>query len=429
MKTKTGPTRIHTAPSIFARRLPSIQGLPGRGLVAAVATLTLVLGGCAGRTAPEAARIDARERFAANSAEFAAQQARQDFQVGNLKNALINIEGAISLLPTEPAYHVMRGRVLIELNRLEAALQSLDAALRLDPNLGDAHYYAGLVYQRWSDSDNAYTRYAAALNTDETNPDYLLATLETLISMRRLDEAEHLIESSRQHFENNASVKRAQGHLAMLRDQPAVAAEHFHRALLLMPDDKSIMEVLVICHMKAGDHAKAEYYLDQLFKDPEFAARPDLRHLKALCLTAGNRLVEARAIYLKLIDEDPSDPQMWFELGSVAYQLGDMRRVQNVVSRTIAVWPNRFESFMLRGMMHERERRLDAAIADYQRACNLRPAHEEPYILLGMALRARGRSDEAADAFRTARMIAPESERARSLLLAGVETETDGMNR
>lgn len=424
----TETTRIHPTPP--RSRLASPAGALRRCVLAAGAvSLALVLAGCAGKTAPEKARLDARERFAGNSAEFAAQQARQDFQVGNLKNALTNIEGAISLVPTEPAHHVMRGRVLVELNRLEAALQSFEAALRLDSECGDAHYYSGLVFQRWSDSASAYTRYSAALATDETNPDYFLAALETLIAMRRLDEAEHLIETSRQHFENNASVKRAQGHLSMLREEPAVAAEHFHRALLLMPEDKGIMELLVISLMKSGDHAKAEYYLDQLFKDPEFAARPDLRHLKALCLTAGNRLVEARSIYLKLIDEDPSDPQLWFELGSISFQLGDMRRVQNVVSRTIAVWPNRFESFMLRGMVHERENRLDAAIADYERACALRPAHEEPYILLGMALRAAGREGEAFDAFRTARMVAPNSARAQALLLAGVATEGAEFNR
>ncbi len=398
-------------------------------LLAACAAGVILLGGCAGKTAPEQARSEARERYTGNRAELAAQQARQDFQVGNLKNALGNIEAAISLVPGEPTYHLLRGRVLFEMNRLDASLASFNRAIALNPNLGDAHYYSGLVFQRWSDPQKAYERYAAALSTDDSDPDYMLAALETLISMRRLDEADRLIHDSRHHFENNASVKRAQGHVAMLRDQPAVAADHFHKALLLMPEDKSIMEVLVICHMKAGNHAKAEYYLDLLLKDPEFASRRDLRHLKALCLTAGNRLVEARSIYLKLVDEDPSDPQMWFELGSVALELGDMRRVQNVVSRTIAVWPNRFESFLLRGMLHERENRLDDAIADYQRACRLRPAHEEPYILLGLALQARGRREEAVEAFRTARMVVPGSARAQELLLAGVDTETEGQNR
>ncbi|MCC6910023.1 MAG: tetratricopeptide repeat protein [Phycisphaerales bacterium] len=390
------------------------------------AAAALSLSGCATHTAGEQARIDANTRLNTNKAELGAQQARQDFEVGNLKNALFNINGAIELSPDNPSYHIMQGRILIEMNHLDPAMQALRQATTLDPNGGDAHYYAGLIYQRWSDLANAVEEYQAALRTNPTNADYMLASLETLISMRRLDEAEALIESSRPHFENNAAVRRSQGHLAMLRDQPVLAAEHFQKALLLNPDDKSIIEVLILAYMKAGNFAKAEYYLDQLFRESEFAQRPDLRHLKALCLAANDRLVEARSVYLKLVDDDPSDPQIWFELGSVAFKLGDMRRVQNVVSRTMAVWPNRFESYMLRGMVLEHENRLDEAITNYQKACSLRPQHEEPYLLLGLALQAKGLDAEAGKAFQMARMVAPKSERAQSLVtLAGVETDAN----
>lgn len=387
-----------------------------KAVAAGSTILALALTGCSTtKGTPGKARAEAAERYATNRAELGVQQARQDFEVGNLKNALYNIEGAIELNPDDPAYYVLKGRILIEMNHLEPAMQAFRHATTIDPSLGDAHYYTGLVYQRWSDLESAGDAYLAALETDRSDPDYMLAALETLISMRRLDDAEALIESSRPHFENNAAVRRSQGHLAMLRNQPGVAAEQFHKALLLTPEDKSIIEVLILAYMRDGNHAKAEYYLDQLLCESEYAGRADLRHLKALCLCAANRLVEARSIYLRLIEENPSDPQMWFELGSVAYKLGDMRRVQNVVSRTIAVWPARFESYMLRGMVHEHEQRLDQAIADYQRACNLRPNHEEPYILLGLALQAKGRASEANEAFQTARMIAPNSDRARSL--------------
>jgi len=371
-------------------------------------------------------REEARLRQAGNKAELGAQQARQDFEVGNLKNALFNIEGSIKLDPARADYYVMRGRTLIEMNQLDPALESFGQALTLDATLGDAHYYSGLVHQRWSQLPEAAAEYTAALHLDQANADYMLAALETLISMRQLDEADALIESCRPHFENNAAVKRSQGHLAMLRNQPAAAAEQFQRALLLNPDDRSILEVLVVAYMQAKNFAKAQYYLDQLFRDPAYAARPDLRHLKALCLTSEDRLVDARSMYLKLIDDDPSDPQIWFELGSVAFKLGDMRRVQNVVSRTISVWPNRFESYVLRAMVSEHDNRLNDAIADYQRACDLRPSHEEPYILLGLALQRTGRDQQAAEAFQTARMIAPRSERAKYLAtLAGVNSDAE----
>ncbi len=398
-----------------------------RTLAAGCVLLAISLTGCSTNSgAPGKARTDARERFANGRAELGAQQARQDFEVGNLKNALFNIEGSITLDPEQPDHYVMKGRILIEMNHLDPAIQAFRKAIELNPELGDAHYYAGLVYQRWSDLPHAADEYLAALNTNGSNADYMLAALETLISMRRLDEADALIESSRPHFENNAAVRRSQGHLAMLRDQPVLAADHFQKALLLTPDDKSIVEVLIVAYMKAGNFAKAEYYVDQLLRDAEYASRPDLRHLKALCLTAGDRLVEARSTYLRLVADDPSDPQIWFELGSVAYKLGDMRRVQNVVSRTIAVWPTRFESYMLRGMVAEHDHRLDDAIQDYKRACALHPAHEEPYILLGLALQAKGLKADAAEAFQTARMIAPDSERAQRLVtLAGVDTDSE----
>lgn len=398
------------------------------------AALTLTLTGCSTTTGtPGKMREEARQRQASNKAELGAQQARQDFEVGNLKNALYNIEGSIKLDASNADYYITRGRILIEMNQLDPALESFSQALKLDPTRGDAHYYSGLVYQRWSQLPQAAEEYTAALHVDQANADYMLAALETLISMRQLDEADALIESCRPYFENNAAVKRSQGHLAMLRNQPVAAADHFQRALLLNPDDKSILEVLVVAYMQAENFAKAEYYLDQLFRDPAYAARPDLRHLKALCLTSEDRLVEARSMYLKLIDDDPSDPQIWFELGSVAFKLGDMRRVQNVVSRTIAVWPNRFESFVLRGMVSEYDNRLNDAIADYNRACDLHPNHEEPYMLLGLALQRTGRDPQAAEAFQHARMIAPRSERAKNLAAqASVKTDvetSDTLNR
>ena len=403
-------------------------------LVIGGAAFTLTLAGCSTTTGtPGRVRQEAEHRLSSNKAQLGAQQARQDFEVGNLENALFNIEGSIKLDSAAADYYLMRGRILLEMNQLDPALESFNQALQLDSTLGAARYYSGLVYQRWSQLSKAAEAYAAALHADPANADYMLAALETLISMRQLDEADALIESGRPHFENNAAVNRSQGHLAMLREQPVLAAEHFQRALLLNPDDKSILEVLVLAYMKADNFAKAEYYLDQLFRDPEYAARPDLRHLKALCLAAEGRLVEARSMYLKLVDDDPSDPQIWFELGSIAYKLGDMRRVQNVVSRTIAVWPGRFESFVLRGMVSEHENRMNDAIADYTRACDLHPAYEEPYILLGLALQRTGRDAQAAEAFQTARMIAPHSERAKSLAsIAGVETDSeisDTLNR
>lgn len=403
------------------------QGWMGRGVAWALAVSLIASSGCS-TTSGEAgkARVEAREHYDADVARLGEQQARQDFEVGNLKSALYNIEGAISLNPEEAQYRILKARVLIELNRLDPALAELNRAVSLNPRLPDAHYFAGLIYQRWSEHDQAFNEYHAALQMAPENPDYMLATVETLITQRRLEEAQSTIDAHRAYFSNNAALRRAEGHLALLNNEPAVAAEHFHKAMLLVPDDKSLVELLAIAYLKAGNASKAEFYLDQLLSDEEYAQRLDLQHLRAMCLVAQNELVKARPIYLELTRQDASNPDYWFEFGSLCLELGDASRARQIVSRVVTVWPDRFESFLLRGMLHERNGEKTAAVKDYRRACTLDPRHEQSFVLLGVCLSSMGKTDEAEDAFSIARMINPESAgQETDRTLAGVEPPLD----
>ena len=373
------------------------------------------LAGCSSTPGTEAARAEARQHQAATLAPLMAQTAEQDFKTGNLKSALSNVQAALAGAPERPDYHVLHGRILIGLNRYQDAIAAFDRAIEIEPATGDAHYYKGLVYQFWSDNVKAYEAYEAAFRADETNADYLLAAVETLITMRDVHRANALIAENLGMFEHNATLRRAQGHAALLADDPKTAAECFHRAMILAPEDKSVVEELARAHFRAGDHAQCEHYLRSLFNDAAYAERQDLQHLLARCLTASGRIADARSLYLELVNDNPSDPQLWYELGSVAFELGDMRRVQNVISRTIAVWPDRFEGYVLRGMVHERDGRIDQAIVDYRRACERQRGEGEPYILLGLALQSQGRHAEAADAFAAARMIDPKNRQAQRL--------------
>src|SRR5690242_9168432 len=59
--------------------------------------------------------------------------------------ALEHIERAIALRPTAAAYHASRGHALSDLGQLDAAIAAYQQALRLKPNLIDAHNGLGLA--------------------------------------------------------------------------------------------------------------------------------------------------------------------------------------------------------------------------------------------------------------------------------------------
>ena len=79
-----------------------------------VLVLGIVSIGCSG---PSKAGLDARanahERMDIVNADLAAQQAMQQFEVGQFDDALGTIENAIQRYPRHPDYHMLKGRVLL----------------------------------------------------------------------------------------------------------------------------------------------------------------------------------------------------------------------------------------------------------------------------------------------------------------------------
>ena len=75
---------------------------------------------------------------------------------------------------------------------------------------------------------------------------------------------------------------------------------------------------------------------------------------------------EAHGKYLELSRIDGADPVVWIEFGTLAWELDDYRRVAQCSVRAIALAPERFEGYMLKGL-YERAgqlRRRDRAVPD-----------------------------------------------------------------
>jgi len=381
--------------------------------------------GCAGPTkAGREARTVIRAKHNANLAALAAQSARQDFRVGNLKQALDNIENAIATEPTTDAHYVLRGRILLEMNELQEARASFLQAGRLNPSNAEAEYLLGLIYQRWSDPLEASEHYKNAFDLDPTKVDYGLAFVESLITLNRLDEASQFVNTTAVTFEHEPAFRRTEGHIRLMKSEPEKAAESFYQAMLLDPDDSNITESLVHAYIQAGDYAHAQYYLQRLLNDPRTSDRTDLKHLMARCLAASDRLLEARESYIQLATLDRTDPVLWYELGIVSLKLGDLRRADQVARTMISTWPRRADGFLLQGRVNEIRGNLTQAIGDYRQASDLDPRREEIFIFLGMALEKHGDYQPAKIAYRQTLSLNPNNPQAKQLLNEITERKT-----
>ena len=94
---------------------------------------------------------------------------------------------------------------------------------------------------------------------------------------KEINEAYQILSDGQKHFAYNAAIRQTMGHIATLRGDAKMAAQHFNEASLLAPDDDRILEDLARAQMACGDFADAEVNLARLLE----YVRDQLGRLKA----------------------------------------------------------------------------------------------------------------------------------------------------
>jgi tetratricopeptide (TPR) repeat protein len=380
-----------------------------------VVTLAAAAGaGCGGPTkAGLEARRQARERLNALEANISNDQAMQAFTSGRFDKAASLVNTAIAQNPDWAPYRVLQGRVYLETHRLEKALESFTKAIELQPDLAEAHYYAGVVHQRWSDDAKAHEEYMSAFDCKPDDVTYLLAAAESLVAMEQFTEARQMVESRLTYFEHNAAMRELLGQVAMLENDPARAVVHFAEAQRLNPENSVIGDELIQAQYAAGLYGECYRAIRGILDGG--ADRPDLKRIEARCLVRMDRPESARNVYLQLTRDDPADVDLWIELGTVAWGLGDYQRLTSCGVRLVAIAPDRFEGYMFQGVSLRHNGDPAQAVAHLKKATDRAGTSAMPFLLLGRLLDQAGDAEGATAAYAAALRIDPDNADAQAL--------------
>lgn len=312
------------------------------------------LAGCAGPTkSGKIARANAYERMDIVNANLAAQQSRQQFEVGQLKAALETIDAAIARYDNNAAYHLLRGRILIEQHRLDAASKSLTRSAELDPKVAEPHYFQGVLHQRWSEDAKALVSYKKAMECNATHPQFLLAAAETHVALGQLDEAIELLELAGKEFQHQPSVAALLGHIHMLNGMPKKAAEYLADSRLLGNDDEEVLTLLATAQFNAGEYTNCLFTLSQIQDHGDLSF--SFQRLKGKCLSATGRHIQGRDICLKVTRQTPDDAGAWVDLGFIAWEMGDYKRVAMCGKKISELAPEYSEGPLFEGIVALRE--------------------------------------------------------------------------
>lgn len=349
------------------------------------------------------------------------QMAQQQFDTGDLDQAEKTLTDAISLDAKNPRLFILAGRIALERGQLERAYQRLDTSIQLNPKIAEAHYFQGIVLQRWQRYGDALEAYRRAYALQADSPAFLLAISEMLTVTDRTEEAIALLTEKVTYFDQNAGVRAALGQLHMMRKQYDKAVDYYRQAALLKPDDLRLVEGLAAAQLEAGRTTEAIAGYERLCADKSRANRRDLPLALARAYEQAGRSGDARTIYVKLTRLDPADAEPWLKLGQLAWAQGDTGGALLAAKEATGRAPKNPAGYLLAGLIWQKRGNLEEALRNFDRAAELAPQNNEAVILRGITLQRAGRSAAASAAYAEAVRRVPTDARAQELLASVTE--------
>ena len=294
-----------------------------------------------------------------------------------------HLERYVELLPNDGEALTVLGIERYLNEELDAALESLERALAIDPDNAQAHFGVGLVLaDRPAEHVRSleHLRRAAAADPDNPTAHYLIGR-----------------------------VLAAQGEL-----DPALAA--LQRALELAPELPDAHYRIALVYARLGDREAGRRHQDlfnELEQQQDAAAERDRRVgllQQALSLAAAEADMQAvRDAAAALIAADPDDPDVLAVLARVALAEGDIEGGLRATTRALEAQPDHWEVLYLHGLLQHSSGRSAEARANLERSRQISPLYAPTHAALGNVLMHIGQPRDALPAYETAVRLAPDN--------------------
>jgi tetratricopeptide (TPR) repeat protein len=263
--------------------------------------------------------------------------AKLDQQEGRFEAAIRGLRAARSLRTDYVAVPVNLGNIYLELNRLDEAKASFDAALALDKNNAAAHYGLGQVALSSRSYAEAIRHFEATLTQvpSANRVHYSLAmayrgvgemekvkahlaqqgSVGVRVADPLVDALQNLIEGER--------LPLARGKVAFEAKRYAEAAEEFRKAVAAKPDSVIARINLGVALSQLGDaQGAAEQFEEAIRLEPRSV---NAHYNLAILLARQNQHEKAIAHLESALAVEPNDTSVQFLLGSELVKVGRCR--------------------------------------------------------------------------------------------------------
>ncbi len=300
---------------------------------------------------------------------------------------------------------VYRGQVQLRQNDPASAVDSLQQAVKNDPNNAIAHYQLGIAFDMQHNDARAESEWRAAvgLRPDLTEAQRALAGLE----LARGDFGA-LAQTAEQII--TAAPYLADGYLMravaeMNRRQYTEAQQDLTKAMGIAPTSPSpYVQMGNLYKLQKQDMESIKYYQQALDKDP--ASTDALQGIMNVYL-AQKQTDQAIAAARTQIAKSPNTGGFYDLLGTALFQKKDLSGADAALRKAIELDKNSSDALLKLGQVQVAEGSVTQALATYQQSIKDHPREIGFYILSGEMYESQSQWDQAKAMYQKALEIQP----------------------
>jgi tetratricopeptide (TPR) repeat protein len=279
---------------------------------------------------------------------------------------------------------ITQAQSLLSAGRTDAAIETLTAANRINPNDAQVNHLLGLAYYQKSDYARAIEHLSLSLKqTPATSPQY------------------------RQEVQALGLSHYLLGHLRE-------ALPYLEQLNSWSPNSSEITYALGIGYIQTRNTDKARETFARMFKVAPASASAYLINAQMMVRQQFEELAESEL--QKALELDPKLPQANFLLGEMAIYHANIERGIELLQKEIAINPAFGMAYYRLGEAYTRQLKWDEAIGPLQKSIWLNPYFSGPYIVLGKVFLKKEDIPNAENMLRHALQMDPNNFSAHHLL-------------
>ncbi|TRU94650.1 MAG: tetratricopeptide repeat protein [Microcystis wesenbergii Mw_QC_S_20081001_S30D] len=315
-------------------------------------------------------------------------------QQGDLEAAINSFNEAIRLNPNYAQAYGNRGIAYSRLQQYDKALADYNQFIRFNPNSAAAYYNRATLYDKLGDSQKAIADYDQAIRL---NPNFTQAISGREMAQNKLRTPQQSISNTNalaQYFSNPTTAENFFVQAMDKYDKADFdgAIVDFSQAIQLKPDYAPAYMGRAMAYKGLGD---LENQITELRKAAELLQKQGDTE-------AYQTTIDLIKVTQDLIDSIRSNPnsklafaELFFNYGIEEWKKGNFVQSLAQFNLVIRLNPNDASAYLFRGNAYGQLKEYQKAIADYTQAIRLDPNYADAYNLRGLVYGMSGNRQKA----------------------------------